>query len=517
MVRGQNSLFKDYTNLLIKNDALSKENRNLKYLNELQERRLKTFAEKEAKNKEELDKKDELIKQKDYEIARLKALLNMDGTNHNIPTSQTPINKKKVIPNTREKTGKFKGGQIGHPKHKLEKFKDEEVNEYCEHDMEKCPCCNSDAIEKTGEVKEKDELDFEIIVKKRRHVFYEYKCEKCGKIFHQEIPNNLKEDNQYGPQVQAFELTLMNQANVTINKAQKIIYGMTDGEINLSEGYIAKLQKRASKELEDFMQEMKKEIIKQKLLHWDDTVIMVNTNRSCLRFYGTDNLAYYTAHMQKNKEGLDEDEILKLLPKETTVEHDHNKVNYNEEYQFENAECNRHLMSDLQKVVDNLNHSWAKDLKELLSKMNKRRNWLIKKEKTEFEQEDLNKFEDKLSNIILKAYEENKKEDPKRYFVDKEMTLIQRILDYKNSYFLWVYNFDVPFTNNLSERSLRGAKSKMKASGQFENIESAKYYATIRSYIETCNRSNVNIYNALVMLAIGKPYTLEEILNGKAE
>ena len=244
---------------------------------------------------------------------------------------------------------------------------------------------------------------------------------------------------------------------------------------------------------------------------------MVNTNRSCLRFYGTDNLAYYTAHMQKNKEGLDEDEILKLLPKETIVEHDHNKVNYNEEYQFENAECNRHLMSDLQKVVDNLNHSWAKDLKELLSKMNKRRNWLIKKEKTEFEQEDLNKFEDKLSNIILKAYEENKKEDPKRYFVDKEMTLIQRILDYKNSYFLWVYNFDVPFTNNLSERSLRGAKSKMKASGQFENIESAKYYATIRSYIETCNRSNVNIYNALVMLAIGKPYTLEEILNGKAE
>ena len=87
MFRGQNSLFKDYKNLLIKNDALSKENRNLKYINELQERRLKTFAEKEAKNKEELDKKDELIKQKDYEIARLKALLNMDRTNHNIPTS----------------------------------------------------------------------------------------------------------------------------------------------------------------------------------------------------------------------------------------------------------------------------------------------------------------------------------------------------------------------------------------------------------------------------------------------
>ena len=57
----------------------------------------------------------------------------------------------------------------------------------------------------------------------------------------------------------------------------------------------------------------------------------------------------------------------------------------------------------------------------------------------------------------------------------------------------------------------------MKASGQFENIENAKYYAIIRTYIETCNRNNVNIYNALVMLSLGRPYTLEEILNGKAE
>ena len=48
------------------------------------------------------------------------------------------------------------------------------------------------------------------------------------KNFHQEIPNNLKEENQYGPQVQALELTLMNQANVTMNKAQKITYELTN-------------------------------------------------------------------------------------------------------------------------------------------------------------------------------------------------------------------------------------------------------------------------------------------------
>ena len=73
------------------------------------------------------------------------------------------------------------------------------------------PCCHSDAIEETGEVIEKDELEYRIVVEKKRHRFHEYICKECGKKFHERIPNCLKEENQYGPQVQALELTLMNK------------------------------------------------------------------------------------------------------------------------------------------------------------------------------------------------------------------------------------------------------------------------------------------------------------------
>ena len=511
MITVKNSFYKDYENLLIKNDKLSQENRDLKYKENLLLKQIQTLENQEQRAEENKVQLENTIKEKDYEIARLKALLNMDGTNHGIPTSMTPIHKKKVIPNTREKSEKPKGGQVGHKKHKLEKFKEEEVTEKVEHSMEECPCCKSHKIETTGEIKEKDELDYKIVVVKRRHQFIEYECKECGKKFHENIPNNLKEENQYGPEVQALELTLMNQANVTINKAQKITYGMTDGEIDLSEGYIAKLQKRGARKLESFMKEMKTEIIKQKLLHWDDTVIMIDTNRSCLRFYGTENLAMYTAHEHKDKEGLDEDRILNVLADDTVVVHDHNKVNYNKDYKFRNAECNRHLISDLKKVTDNLNHKWAKELIKLLTKMDHKRNWLIKKEKEEFTQEEINKFEDKFEKIMIQAHKENE-EEQKKYYVDKEATLILRILDYKNEYLLWIYDFSIPFTNNLSERGIRGAKSKMKASGQFWNIESAGWYATIRTYIETCNRNNVNVYNALLKLSLGKPYTLKQIL-----
>ena len=509
-------LYKDYEELVIKNDKLENEYRRLKYEYNLLVSQNKNLRKEELELKELAKQRDNKIKELEFEVDRLKALLNIDGTNHGIPTSQTPINKKKVIPNTREKSNLPKGGQKGHKKNKLEKFKEEEITEYIDHSMERCPCCSCADIKKTGEVIEKDELDYKIVVVKRRNRYNEYECKNCGKKFHEKIPNNLKEENQYGPQVQALELTLMNQANVTMNKAQKITYGLTNGEIDLSEGYIAKLQKRAAKRLEGFMTEMYKEIIKQKLLYWDDTVIMVDTKRSCLRFYGTDKLAMYKAHERKDKGGLDEDNILNVLNKETIVEHDHNKVNYNEEYNYNNAECNRHLISDLKKVIDNLNHKWAKRLIELLTKTNKKREWRIKKGKEEFEQEELNKIEEKFRDIMIDAIRENEDDKDNKYYIKEESTLITRILDYKNEYLLWIYDFEVPFTNNLSERGLRGAKSKQKASGQFINIENARYYATIRTYIETCNRNNVNIYNALLMLSLGRPYTLKEILSGEA-
>ena len=85
-------------------------------------------------------------------------------------------------------------------------------------------------------------------------------------------------------------------------------------------------------------------------------------------------------------------------------------------------------------------------------------------------------------------------------------------MEYRDNYIYWTLDFNLPFTNNLSERGLRGIKSKMKVSGQFQNIANAEYYAVIRSYIETCYRNKVNGHEALIRLIEGNPYTLEQIL-----
>lgn len=217
----QNFFDKDYQKLLDKYDKKSAENRQLKYEYQLLNKKLKTKDKQleiamnnfeiNAKMKYQplLDEKDKQLEEKDREIAKLKALLNIDGTNAGIPTSQTPINKKKIIPNTRTKSDKKIGGQLGHKKHKLEKFNDEEINNNVDFELENCPCCGGN-LTKTGEIS-KDELSYRFVPIKRRNHFITYKCNCCNKEVHQNIPNRLKEDNQYGSEIQAVALSLANE------------------------------------------------------------------------------------------------------------------------------------------------------------------------------------------------------------------------------------------------------------------------------------------------------------------
>lgn len=196
----------------------------LKYEYQLLNSKLKTKENqlKEIEKKAQ-EKYQPLIDEKYKEITRLKALLNTDGTNSGIPTSQTPLNKKKIIPNTRVKSNKKIGGQIGHEKHKLKKSEDEEINDNVIYELEKCPCCNGELI-KTDEIC-KDQLSFRFVPIKRRNHFIVYECNNCHKKVHQNIPIRLKEENQYGSEVQAIALSLLNEGNVSMNKIRHIIKG----------------------------------------------------------------------------------------------------------------------------------------------------------------------------------------------------------------------------------------------------------------------------------------------------
>lgn len=443
-------------------------------------------------------------------LLKEKAKADTDSTNSSLPTSKTPIGKNKHVPNSREKSGKKRGGQSGHKKHSLSPFSADEVNEVEQFMLDACPDCGSSSLTFL-EKREKDILDYEVRVIKKRNSFYVYQCDDCGHIVHSPIPLNLKENIQYGGNVQALALSLTNIGFVSINRTRKIIEGLTSGAIRLSEGFICKLQQRAYDALAPFESEARMFCISSKYLCWDDTVIFINTMRACLRFYGNEQIAFFVAHEKKDRASIDDDSILAALSEDTVVVHDHVVMNYNDDFQFTNAECNQHVQRDLQKLHDISHLPWPLALKELIASTIHDRNTLVEQGIHEFTKEYIAEFHRKLDQILSEAEIEHA-ETIGHYYESDDLNLIKRIRKYRDSYFRWLTDFNIPPTNNLSERNLRPAKVKQKVSGQYIAITSARYFARIRTYLQTCRIYNVSETDALSRLTAGIPYSLSELM-----
>ena len=482
-------------------DQLEEENKKLTTVYEL----------RIASIQQEMAQKEEKIRLLEDEILRLHARLNTDGTNSSLPTSKTPVGKKKIIPNSRIKTGKRRGGQAGHAKAKLRSFEDDEITNTVDHPAEQCPQCGGNIVE-TGRVITKDEGDYEIRIVRKRHKFYEYRCLQCRETFHSPIPLELKEENQYGSNIQALILMLLNSGFVSIARTQQMLHGLLGGQMTPSAGYIVKVQARTAKRLGAFVDEVKRHIATLKVLHWDDTVVFVDARRTCMRFYGNDRIALYTAHEKKDRDGLEMDGILANLSSDTVVMHDHNSINYNSDYHFQNIECIAHLLRDIQKLIDITPHKWPGSLKSLIQDTLHARKLLVEKGQSAFPQTRIQNFNRRISEILERGRQEYNNDEGHFYHAD-ELRLLNRLEKYRGNYFAWLADFSLPTTNNIAERSLRGIKTKEKVSGQFLTEESAEHFACIRTYAETCSRNGINPYHAFIRLLLGTPYTLSEILS----
>ncbi len=286
----------------------------LKERDKISQRTIEKLQRTNEKLQTEIEEKDvlveELIKQNEdlkKQVEHYEAISNHDGTNTGIPTLQTPINKEKVIPNSRTRSGKTRGGQKGHERHIMKPPSDDEVdeitvNEYVPKEEECCPMCGGHSYTHTGETREGNEYDMKISIIKNTTVFKQRQC-SCGHKYYEGRKEHYC-SNTYGPNLKAMILSLINSNNVTINKVASFIKEITNGRLSPSEGSIVKLQKQISKKLKEFKEELRQIILGQELLHWDDSVVFVNLARACFRFYGTENIAYYTAHEHKDLEGI---------------------------------------------------------------------------------------------------------------------------------------------------------------------------------------------------------------------
>lgn len=470
------------------------------------------------KQEEELRKEyEEKLSEKDQRIFELECRLNINSDTSSLPSSKDPIDKEKKktdIQNSREETERKIGGQKGHPKSNLKKFDDSEITKVEDHSCDECPYCHSKDLS-VVENKERDELDIQTSIEKKRHMFPTKKCNNCGRIIKTTIPKNLHGENQYGSETKSLILMLYDYGFISYNRIRDIISGLTNSEVNPSESYMVKLQKKAGLALETFVFDVAEVLKKAKLLHWDDTVVgIAEKDKACFRAYSDRTFVLFKAHMAKNIDGMNEDGILQNLTESTIVVHDHLLHNYCNDYKYQNAECNAHITRKLKGIVVNTKHNWADDMEKLLKNTLKLRKEYIDSKIPSFNKKELEKILNEYDEIVEKGFREYK-EFKHKYEYENEENLLEFLRDYKDNITFWIKDFSIPYSNNFVESLLRMIKTKMKISLNFKSLDQARYFANIRSYTETCGNFGINKPLAMKRVFEGNPYTVAELITLK--
>ncbi len=456
-----------------------------------------------------------LIKESDYQellniIAELKervkvleGQINKDSHNSHLPPSKGIF---KVIKNSRVKSGRKQGGQKGHPGKTLEMVSNPDKIEV--YPVSHCEKCGLDISKmKADRFERRQVFDLPEIKMQTTEHRAETKICTCGHVNKSRFPARVNASVQYGINIQTLCISLGNYQFMSYDRISEFMEDLTGYRIN--ESTINKQNILLYQELEIFETAVRKHLENSEVTHHDESGIYCQKKRIWLHSSSTKDCTHYGVDAERGKDAMDR---IGILPKRNgKIVHDCWATYFLYTY-CEHVLCNVHHIRELIWFEEEENAIWAIKLKTLLLDAKKQVELAKENGKKELETKTIVAIEKQFHAIIeagIKGIpipaQVKKRGKPKK---PKQLNFLERFVKRKASVLDFMYDFNIPFDNNLAERDIRMIKVKQKVSGTFRSLEGANSFARIRSYISTVKKNKRNVMREIRNALLGKPFLI---------
>ncbi len=462
--------------------SLRKENTGLREKVDSLKQDISLLEEKNGK----LEKENQLLRD---DNERMKRTLNNDSSNSSIPPSNDKPGRAPNTFNSRKPTKKKQGAQPGHKGNGLSKADVErKIQEgIYGHRVEEIGNPGGNYITRYR-------LDLEIKTVATEIRIY---ADENGKF---QVPDDLKAEVSYGENIKAIAAFLYSEGVVANDRICTFINSIAGGQLGLSTGSVYGFCRKFAGCCAHETAKIEQELLNSYEICTDATPVKTNGKQTHIRNFSNEGNVLYCSSEAKNLETLGTFRVLREFTGVLT--HDHETALYH--FGTKHGECNVHLARYLLKNTEETGNRWSHDMGSFLSRMNQARNKWKQEGHSRFSSAQLDRYSRRYDEIIAFGLEQNQRTKG-RVAKEEEKRLLNRLRKYKENHLLFLYDFQVHFSNNMSEKDLRICKGRQKMAGGFRTGAGREMYCEIMSFIETVKRRELNIFQSIVKLMRGTP------------
>ena len=446
-------------------------------------------------------------------VARIQVLeeqVHKDSHNSNKPPSSDGLARR--FSTTRRPSGKKPGGQKGHEGTTLSMVKHPQHVQV--HEVKSCNGCGKSLhYEKPRGHERRQVFDIpRVIVEVTEHRAQIKRCSHCGELSQAAFPEGVEHKTQYGTRLKAHAVYLKNYGFLSYDRTAQALADLFG--IPLSVGTLASIDQRCARRVETVVEQIRKNLIHEKVVHFDETGLNINGHLYWLHAAGTQGLTYYYPHQKRGWEATDDIGILPRL--KGNAVHDNWKPYM--KYLCSHSLCNAHHIRELTAVYEQGGQPWAQWLIGLLVESKQAVQQAKEAGKKRLAPRDIREYEDRYTAIIAAGMEANppptRANSPHRRGRLKQSdagNLVQRLDKLRTETLRYLHDFHIPFDNNQAERDVRMMRVQQKVSGAFRSYEGALAFCRIRSYVSTIRKQGLSVIDA-IMAVFEKNLTLSDCL-----